>query len=223
MKWNWVKRTKETDKEKYRKATSVPPLADLNMTYYEYIKVFNQFEQKKHDLSTFKDKFEKLQEEFLKHGITIPKPNFDEPSYDKLWLELYSNKMSIDKKLDSLHNMPSKNHNLPTSYLSNSFDGYSMLTPDYENELLIVKAFWFYKDNYYDKQNKSSIDVIRDVFITNNDKEYFLESRPRTVHVFESAKDTVLNFKGQRSDLKEEDYIQYKVPIKVISKKNKSN
>ncbi|WP_338792546.1 hypothetical protein [Bernardetia sp. MNP-M8] len=129
----------------------------------------------------------------------------------KIWLDLVKQRQQIIDLTDSILRKNKKQ--FPSSYVSNNFEGYSMLVPDYQKEIMLVKSFIFFTDTKYGTEyytSKKKYEPRIDI------DSLFLDSdfNNKTFYSFQKQGDTVLypvinKDKSQKSS----------VSIKVISKK----
>ncbi len=130
----------------------------------------------------------------------------------KIWLDLIKQRQQIIDLTDSIFDSNKKQ--FPTSYVSNNFEGYQMLVPDYQNEMMLIKSFVFFTDTKYGtdyykstKTNEPRIDI----------NPFLLDStfhKTKAFYSFQQVGDTILypfSEKPKASKLS--------IPIKVIPKK----
>lgn len=105
----------------------------------------------------------------------------------------------------------------PTSYLSSNFEGYSMLVPNYEKKILLIRSFIFFTDTKYGtdyfynfKQNSSLLEINYPLL----DSIYYRKNKT-TFHSFQKEGDTLLLVTKNKINPK-----RHTVPITIISQKD---
>ena len=152
----------------------------------------------------------------------LHKVNWEEKDNFKIWLDLFKQRKEIIQIADSIFTENKKQ--FPTSYSSNHFVGYSTLIPDYENQKMIIKVFYFQSDTQYGtKYQKERIDENNpyNQSFTFEDSVYFTLDKPRTYHIFSSLGDTTLRPKFLFDDgqFHYSKLSEYDIDFKIIPKK----
>ncbi|WP_338763375.1 hypothetical protein WAF17_19495 [Bernardetia sp. ABR2-2B] len=172
-------------------------------------------------INTIKSHLEGLQNQSAPFA-TIPKVNWEEKDNFKIWLDLYKQRKEIIQIADSIFTANKKQ--FPTSYSSNHFEGYSTLIPNYENQKMTIKVFYFQSDTQYRTEyQKERIDENNpyNQSFTFEDSVYFTLEKSKTYHVLSSLGDTTLRPKflfddGQFHYSKTS---EYDIDFKIIPKK----
>lgn len=175
-------------------------------------------------INTIKSHLEKLQNQSSYFAYTnLHKVNWEEKDNFKLWLDLYKQRIDIIEIADSIYKENKKQ--FPTSYSSNRFEGYSTLIPNYENQKMTIKVFYFQSDTQYgteyQKNNKYQIQYSYEPTFTFGDSTYNILSKSVTYHKFSSLGDTTLRPKFLFDDGKfhYSRISEYDIDFKIIPKK----
>jgi len=174
-------------------------------------------------INTIKHNLEKLKNQSLSfNNKTLNRVNWEEKDNFKIWLDLFKQRNEIITIADSIFTENKKQ--FPTSYSSNHFEGYSTLIPDYENQKMIIKVFYFQSDTQYgteyQKERRDENNPQNQSFIF-EDSTYFTLNKPRTYHIFSYLGDTTLRPKFLFDDgkLHHSKLPEYDIDFKVISQK----
>ncbi|AFM03384.1 hypothetical protein Fleli_0930 [Bernardetia litoralis DSM 6794] len=156
------------------------------------------------------------------------KTNFHKIDWNKsndldLWLDIIQHKKEVIALANSLFEENKKK--FPTSFESNNFEGYTTLIPDYENQKMIVKSFYFQSDPKYGTEFQKKQAKYRstpDDAFRLGDSTFYSMQNPRTYHIFDKVGDTTLQF--YFLDKKTREYFAqypplYDISFKVIPKK----
>ena len=158
--------------------------------------------------------------------VTLPNVNWNEKDDLLLWLDLARQREQVISIKDSI--ITENKKQFPTSYTSDNFEGYSTLIPDYKNQKMIIKAYWFpsatkfYSSLFGKKTVYPFAEEQRANFFKFNDSIYWEMKTPITYHVFDRVGDTIvfptiLQERLNRMSLYEQK--MYKIPFKVVPKK----
>ncbi|WP_375562238.1 hypothetical protein ACE193_06725 [Bernardetia sp. OM2101] len=216
-------------------------IEDIPKEYNNYLKAINDFETEffyarryyenfKYNVLYRKKCLSEIEKQFqhiIKYSdfekADLHKVNWQETNDETIWLDLVQQRKEVIQVVDSIFEENEKQ--FPTSYVSNSFEGYSTLIPNYEAQKMLIKVYWFPSDTkYYTDYGKTrrkyiSIDYR---FFQFGDSLYDEVANPRTYHIFNQKTDTVLFPIFPKERLKKMDKFdknQFKVPFKIISKK----
>ncbi|AFM03386.1 hypothetical protein Fleli_0932 [Bernardetia litoralis DSM 6794] len=150
--------------------------------------------------------------------------NWKETNDETIWLDLVQQRREVIQLVDSIFEANKKQ--FPTSYVSNNFEGYSTLIPNYETQTMLIKVYWFPSDTkYYSDYGIARRKYISSEYISFQlgDSVYNELKNPRTYHVFTKETNTVIFpiFDKERLKKMEEfERKQFEVPFKIISKKS---
>ena len=204
--------------------------------YNEYLWAIHEFEnnffyEKRYD-TNFKyndDYREKLLSKIKKYLQNITNhPNIEKTDYhridweqaddESIWFDLVQQRSEIIQTVDSIFEQSRKQ--FPTSYTSNNFEGYSTLIPDYENQSLLIKAYWFPSDTkYYSDYGEKNRRGLIGIDFQFQDSIYDPFSTPKLFYAFYEAGDTIIYpFLSEEEAKKIEAEQQVlSIPFKVIS------
>lgn len=157
-------------------------------------------------------------------NINFHKVNWTETDDEAIWLDLVQQRKQIIQIVNSI--LAENKKKFPTSYVSNNFEGYSTLIPNYENQTMLVKVYWFASDTkYYSDYGIARRKYISSEYISFQlgDSTYNELKSPRTYHVFTKETDTIIFPSFPKKRLNQMDWAErkpFEVPFKVISKLN---
>ena len=156
--------------------------------------------------------------------VDFHKVNWQETNDETIWLDLVQQRREVIQIVDSIFEENKKQ--FPTSYVSNNFEGYSTLIPNYKTQKMLVKVYWFPSDTKYysdyGKENRGGIINEYNNFTFQN-SIYDKFNNPKTFHTFEKVGDTIISPSFSKKILNQMDWTerkQFEVPIKIISKKS---
>ncbi len=135
---------------------------------------------------------------------------------NKIWLDLIKQRQQVIDLTDSIFG--SNKEQFPTSYVSNNFEGYKMLVPNYQNEMMLIKSFIFFTDTKYGTDYYKSIkrnELRTDI------NPFLLDSafhKTKTFHSFQQIGDTIL-YPSEIEKMDKFNVWKSSISIKVIPKK----
>ncbi len=156
--------------------------------------------------------------------VDFHKVNWQETNDETIWLDLVWQRREVIHLVDSIFEENKKQ--FPTSYVSNNFEGYSTLIPNYESQTMLIKVYWFHSDTkYYSDYGIARRKYISSEYISFQlgDSVYNELKNPRTYHVFIKETDTIIFPSFPQKRLNQMDWTerkQFEVPFKIISKKS---
>ncbi|WP_338792548.1 hypothetical protein [Bernardetia sp. MNP-M8] len=182
-------------------------------------------EERKKDLALISERLNYVQRQSpLFEKANFHKIDWNESNDLNLWLDIIKHKKEVIELTNSIFKENKKS--FPTSFESNHFEGYSTLIPDYENQKMIVKVFYFQSDTKYgtdfQKRREKYGHSTPDNAFRLGDSTFYSMQSPRTYHIFEKVGDTTLQFYFLDKETREY-FAQYSplydISFKVIPKK----
>ncbi|WP_291725955.1 hypothetical protein [Bernardetia sp.] len=207
--------------------------------YILYLKYINEFENEFFYSKRYDTKFKynnehrkELLSNIEKHFQNVTNhPSIEKTGYHKvdweetddesIWFDLVQQRSEIIQIIDSIFEQSRKQ--FPTSYSSNNFEGYSTLIPNYENQSMLIKAYWFPSDTKYysDYGKKNRMGLVPKDFKF-QDSIYDPFSNPKLLYTFYEAGDTIIYPIPLAKEAKEieAEHEGLSIPFKVIPNQN---